>query len=119
MKSPATSVQGVWVRFINIAAIHGFEESGGRHFLVMELAPGKTLADRIIRGPIPVDEAMSIAKQIARALESAHEKGVVHRDLKPANIKVTSNGEVKVLDFGLAKVFESSDGGNQSSAPRL
>jgi len=103
----------------NIAAIHGFEESGGRHFLVMELAAGETLADQIMRGPIPVDEAMSIAKQIVRALEAAHEKGVVHRDLKPANIKVTSNGEVKVLDFGLAKVFEPADGSNPSlsSAP--
>ena len=89
----------------NIAAIHGIEESGGRKFLVMELVPGETLAERIKRGPIPVDEALGIAKQIAEALEAAHEKGVIHRDLKPANIKVTPEGKVKVLDFGLAKAF--------------
>src|SRR5207302_5987252 len=73
----------------NIAAIHGLEESGERKFLVMELAAGETLADRITRGPVRVDEALKIAAQIAEALEAAHEKGVIHRDLKPANIKVT------------------------------
>src|SRR5438034_10021087 len=72
----------------NIAAIHGLEETGGRHFLVMELVPGDTLAERIQRGVIPVDEALGIAAQIAEALESAHEAGVIHRDLKPANVKI-------------------------------
>src|SRR5206468_4003190 len=87
----------------NIAAIYGLEESGGQRFLVMELVPGETLAERIKRGAIPVDEALRIAAQITEALEAAHEKGVVHRDLKPSNIKVTPDGKVKVLDFGLAK----------------
>ena len=90
----------------NIAAIHGVEEIDIRHFLVMELVQGETLADRIKRGAIPVEEALPIAKQIAQALEEAHEKGIIHRDLKPANIKVTPDGKVKVLDFGLAKAYE-------------
>src|SRR5262249_32952004 len=81
------------------------EESDGRKFLIMELVPGETLADRIQRGPVPLDESLGIAKQIAEALEAAHELGVVHRDLKPANVKVTPDGKVKVLDFGLAKLF--------------
>src|SRR5262249_2236426 len=89
----------------NIASIYGFEETGGRHFLVMELVPGETLADRIARGPIPLEEAMDIARQITEALEAAHEKGILHRDLKPANIKITQDGKVKVLDFGLAKIL--------------
>jgi serine/threonine-protein kinase len=92
----------------HIAAIYGLEESDGRKFLVMELAAGETLAQRIARGPIPVAEALAIVTQIAEALEAAHEKGVVHRDLKPANIKVTPDGQVKVLDFGLAKALESA-----------
>src|SRR4051794_1321379 len=100
----------------NIAAIHGIEESGGRKFLVMELVPGETLADKIKRGPIPLDEAVGIATQITEALEAAHEKGIVHRDLKPANIKLTADGKVKVLDFGLAKVFDN-DPRNPSSDP--
>src|SRR5499427_7603672 len=90
----------------NIAAIHGVEQIDTRHFLVMELVPGETLADRIKRGAIPIEEALPIAKQMAEALEEAHEKGIIHRDLKPANIKVTSDGKVKVLDFGLAKAYE-------------
>ena len=89
----------------NIAAIHGFEEDKGTHFLVMELVEGETLADQIKRGAIPVEESLKLALQIAEALEAAHEKGVIHRDLKPANIKVTPDGKVKVLDFGLAKAF--------------
>jgi serine/threonine protein kinase len=89
----------------NIAAIYGVEDSGGRKFLVMELVPGETLADQIRRGPLPVDEALAAATQMAVALEAAHQKGVVHRDLKPANIKITPQGQVKVLDFGLAKAF--------------
>ena len=90
----------------NIAAIHGLEESDGTRALVLELVEGPTLAERIAKGPIAVDEALPIAKQIAEALEAAHEQGVIHRDLKPANIKVRDDGMVKVLDFGLAKAFE-------------
>jgi len=87
----------------NIAAIYGMEESGGVHALVMELVPGETLAERA--GPVPLGEALCIALQIAEALEAAHEKGIIHRDLKPANVKVTAEGKVKVLDFGLGKAF--------------
>ena len=90
----------------NIAAIYGLERSEGTTALVMELVEGPTLADRIARGPIPVDEALPIAKQIAEALEAAHEQGIIHRDLKPANVKVRDDGTVKVLDFGLAKALE-------------
>src|SRR5215471_7056705 len=88
----------------NIAAIHGIEESGGAPALVMELVEGQTLADLIGRGSIPLERSLEIARQIAEALEYAHEKGVVHRDLKPANVKTTPDGVVKVLDFGLAKI---------------
>ena len=88
----------------HIGAIYGFEDSGETHALVLELVEGDTLADRIARGPIPLDEALPIARQIAEALEAAHEQGIIHRDLKPANIKVTPDGMVKVLDFGLAKL---------------
>ena len=90
----------------NIAAIHGLEDSEGSRALVLELVEGPTLADRIAQGPIALDEALPIAKQIAEALEAAHEAGVIHRDLKPANIKVKDDGTVKVLDFGLAKAFQ-------------
>jgi len=88
-----------------IASLYGFEESGGRHFLVMELVEGETLAERVGHGAIPVEEALKISYQIAEALEFAHEKGIIHRDLKPANVKITPEGKVKVLDFGLAKAF--------------
>jgi eukaryotic-like serine/threonine-protein kinase len=91
----------------NIASIYGLEDSGSTHALVMELVEGPTLADRIRSGPIPIDEALRIAKQICDALEYAHERGIVHRDLKPANVKVTNDDAVKVLDFGLAKALES------------
>jgi serine/threonine protein kinase len=89
-----------------IGAIYGFEDSNGIRALVMELIEGPTLADRIARGAIPVDEALPLAREIAEALEAAHDRGIVHRDLKPANIKITSDGDVKVLDFGLAKAVE-------------
>ena len=90
----------------NIAHVYGLEQSDGVQALVMELVDGPTLADRIADGPIPVDEALAIARQIAEALEAAHEHGVIHRDLKPANVKVRSDSTVKVLDFGLAKALE-------------
>ena len=91
----------------NIGAIYGIEDVGETKALVLQLIEGPTLADRIAEGPIPVDEAVPIALQIAEALEAAHEKGIIHRDLKPANIKVTPEGQVKVLDFGLAKAMEN------------
>jgi len=105
----------------NIAAIYGLERFEGRHFLVLELVEGETLADHIARGPIPVDESRRLAVQIAEALQAAHEKGVVHRDLKPANIKLTHDGAVKVLDFGLAKAteIESSAVDALSNSPTL
>jgi serine/threonine protein kinase len=104
----------------NIAAIYGLEVSDETHFLVLELVEGETLADRIKKGPIPVEESLKLALQIAQALESAHEKGVIHRDLKPANIKVTPEGEVKVLDFGLAKGFtREQERMNLSDSPTL
>jgi eukaryotic-like serine/threonine-protein kinase len=90
----------------NIAAIYGLEESGGVRALVLELVEGPTLADRIAQGAIPVEETLPIARQIAVALETAHEQGIIHRDLKPANIKLRPDGTVKVLDFGLAKALE-------------
>ncbi len=89
----------------NIASLHAFEREGDTNFLVMELVEGETLADRIKRGAVPVDEALPVFLQIAEGLEAAHEKGVIHRDLKPANIKVTDDGQVKILDFGLAKAM--------------
>ena len=90
----------------NIAAIYGLEDTGGVKALVMELVEGPTLADRILRGPMPIADALPIARQIGEALEVAHEQGIIHRDLKPANIKVRDDGTVKVLDFGLAKAME-------------
>ncbi|MEJ2246239.1 MAG: serine/threonine-protein kinase, partial [Acidobacteriota bacterium] len=104
----------------NIAAIYGLEESDGTNFLVMELVEGNTLDYRIKSGAIPVEEALKLALQIAEALEAAHEKGVIHRDLKPANIKVTPDGKVKVLDFGLAKAFAGEQADlNLSNSPTL
>ena len=103
----------------NIAAIHGLEDSEDTKALVLELVEGPTLADRIAKGPIPLDEALRIAKQIAEALEAAHEQGVIHRDLKPANIKVRDDGMVKVLDFGLAKALDTSPQGDPSQSPTL
>ena len=100
----------------NIAIIHGLEKTDGIRALVMELVEGPTLADRIAQGPIPIDEALPIAKQIAEALEAAHEQGIIHRDLKPANVKVRPDGTVKVLDFGLAKLTQAPGSG---SAPAV
>jgi eukaryotic-like serine/threonine-protein kinase len=97
-----------------IASIYGLEEADGQPFLVMELASGEDLKQRLERGPIPVDEAVEIAKQIAEALREAHAQGIVHRDLKPANIKLGPEGEVKILDFGLARAW-SGDVGEMAS----
>ncbi len=91
----------------NIGSIYGIEEAEGTRALVLELVEGPTLADRIKQGAIPIDEVLPIARQIAEALEAAHEQGVIHRDLTPANIKVKDDGTVKVLDFGLAKAFQA------------
>ncbi|HEY8234182.1 MAG TPA: protein kinase [Vicinamibacteria bacterium] len=101
----------------SVAAIHGIEEAEGQPFLVLELVPGEDLSERLKQGPIPLDEALPIARQIAEALEEAHERGIVHRDLKPANVKVTPDGKVKVLDFGLAKAWGGEPGAG--SAPDL
>jgi serine/threonine-protein kinase len=101
-----------------IAGIHGLEEGA----LVMELVEGPTLADRIAQGAIPVEEAVAFAKQVVEALEAAHERGIVHRDLKPANIKVTTDGVVKVLDFGLAKAYDggaAQPGSDPSQSPTM
>src|SRR5262245_1552531 len=103
----------------NIAALYGLEESGGLKFLVMELVVGETLAERIKRGRIAINEALPIAKQIADGIEGAHEKGIVHRDLKPANIKLTPDGKVKILDFGLAKAFQEPSQISLSNTPTL
>ena len=104
----------------NIAAIYDLQESNDTRFLVLELVEGETLAERIQRGPIPVEEALQISKHICDALEAAHVKGIVHRDLKPANVKITPDGRVKVLDFGLAKAMETTPAsGTLSNSPTL
>ena len=104
----------------NIAAIYGLEDSGGTRALVMELVGGPMLQERIRQGPVPVDEALGIAKQMAEALEYAHERGIVHRDLKPANVKITADGAVKVLDFGLAKALVvEMDAADNANSPTL
>src|SRR5688500_18243210 len=104
----------------NVAAIYGVEEVDGRHFLVMELVPGETLEERIRRGPLPLGEALVVARQIAAALEEAHEARIVHRDLKPANIKITADDKVKVLDFGLARVGQAEQSSSSlSMSPTL
>ena len=105
----------------NIATIYGLEQSNSTSYLVMELVTGETLAQRVKReGPVPVEEALGIARQIAEALEAAHEKSIIHRDLKPANVKVTPEGKVKVLDFGLAKAFAGEESGSDpSDSPTL
>ncbi len=104
----------------NIAAIHGPEQSGDIHYFVLELVPGETLAERVARGPIPLDEAIAIAIKIAEGLEEAHEQGIVHRDLKPANIKLTPDDKVKILDFGLAKAFvDDAHAADDSMSPTI
>ena len=99
----------------NIAQIYGFED----HAIVMELVEGQTLADRIAQEPLSIEEALPIARQIAEALEAAREKGIIYRDLKPGNIKVTPDGVVKVLDFGLAKTADANTTSNASISPTL
>ncbi|MDX1584732.1 MAG: serine/threonine-protein kinase, partial [Thermoanaerobaculia bacterium] len=104
----------------HIASIYGVEDVDGLQFLVMELAAGENLSDRLARGPIPIDEAVEIALQIAQALEVAHDQGIVHRDLKPANVKVDSDNQVQVLDFGLAKAFDDEfEEGDVSNSPTM
>jgi len=103
----------------NIAALYGLEEFSGRHFLVMELVEGETLAERLARGPLPIEDTLNIAHQITEAFEAAHEKGVIHRDLKPANVKITPEGKIKVLDFGLAKALEAAPSQVGSNSPTL
>jgi serine/threonine protein kinase len=108
----------------NIGAIYGFEDADGVHALVLRLVEGPTLADRIATGPIRVDEMLPIARQIAEALEGAHDQGIIHRDLKPANIKVREDDTVKVLDFGLAKLADPVGVGvqgnvNASASPTI
>src|SRR5687767_2700527 len=102
----------------HIAAIYGLDEAGGITALVMELVEGETLADRLARGRLPLDEALPIARQVAEALEAAHEQGIIYRDLKPANIEVTADGVVKVLDFGLAKPTDpNANASNVANVP--
>lgn len=103
----------------NVAQIYGFEESGDTRCIVMELVEGETLSERIAAGPIPIEDALPIAAQIAEALEAAHDRGVIHRDLKPANIKLTPDGKVKVLDFGLAKPVQEQEATSFSHSPTV
>ena len=103
----------------HIAAIYGIEEAADLTAIVMELVDGETLADIIRRGPLPVTDAVTLAQQIASAMDAAHEKGIVHRDLKPANIKITRTGDVKVLDFGLAKASTDDAGLDPAQSPTI
>src|SRR5262245_50110518 len=104
----------------NIASIYELKEWDGSRFLILELVEGETLAERVARGPMPLDEALRVASQICEAIEAAHEKNVIHRDLKPANVKLTPDNKVKVLDFGLARMLEpESPGSNLTTSPTL
>src|SRR5437667_4248167 len=103
----------------NIAQIYGLEESDSARCIVMELVEGPTLQERLKRGPIPIEEALPVAKQIAEGLEAAHERGIINRDLKPGNIKLTADRKVKVLDFGLAKAFQKQQATPLSNSPTL
>ena len=99
----------------NIAGVYGLHETDGLHFIAMEIVPGEDLAERLARGPLPIDEAVDTARQIAEALEAAHEQGVIHRDLKPANVILTPEGQVKVLDLGLAKALVGEASGDRQA----
>ena len=103
----------------NIAAIHGLEEADGKLFLAMEYVGGEELAQRVRRGPIERDEALELARQLTEGLEAAHERGIVHRDLKPANLKITPEGQLKILDFGLARAFveDTGESGSMLDSP--
>src|SRR5512143_3469069 len=104
----------------NIAGIYGLEQAEGKRFIVMEFVEGETLAQRLSKGALPVDEALGICKQIAEGLEAAHEKGVIHRDLKPTNVMITEGDKVKILDFGLAKALsEETQSIDSSHSPTL
>ncbi len=102
----------------NIAAVYDLEQADGQWFLVLELVPGMTLAEQLQKGPLPLPQALSVGRQIADALEAAHEKGIIHRDLKPANVKLTPDGHVKLLDFGLAKINPVRDGSADQTSGR-
>src|SRR5262245_41393155 len=102
-----------------VATIHGLEEADGVPFLVLELVEGPTLAERLAAGPLPVPEALRIAQQVAEAMDAAHAKGIVHRDLKPGNVKLTPEGKVKVLDFGLAKALADRSSASDADSPTL
>src|SRR5688572_2240964 len=103
----------------HIGGIHGLEEDHGSRFLILEYIDGQSLAERLTAGPMPLDEALEVAVQIAGALDAAHEKGIVHRDLKPGNIMLTTAGEAKVLDFGLARASEPAAGASAMNSPTL
>src|SRR5207248_6479278 len=103
----------------HIGTIYGIDEANGRQCLVLELVDGGTLADRIAAGPLPLEEAIPIARQIALALQAAHARGIIHRDLKPSNVGLTRDGNVKVLDFGLAKAVESGSAAAAAGSPAL
>jgi serine/threonine protein kinase len=104
----------------NIAAIHGLEQADGKRFLVLELVEGETLAQRLSKGPLPIEEALGVCRQIAEGLDAAHEKGVIHRDLKPANVMITAGDKIKILDFGLAKAWaDDTQSVDSSQSPTI